>query len=368
MKFVYALTALLVATCWNTPAFAISVTEAVHQYVTPMLKPGKAPANAGVAVGVYYRGEVSFFNFGVRNGEREPVDEHTLFEIGSVTKTFTAALLGEATNAGRIGLESSIADHLPVGLTLQPAAQKITPLQLADFTSGLPDDPPGLPHEIRLRGIDHYTLADFYQFLSTWTPAGPLPAPYRYSNTGVGLLGLILAGSIEGWEQQVRDQITIPLGMTDTVVKPSPAQRDRLAQGHWRRGEPAPVWPLYAWAAAGALRSTTYDLVNYLTAQLGHGDAPPSLVAAMALTHKPIYRIEPGKPDFQALTWRVKETGPNGEQIVFKGGATAGFKSLIGLNRDKDLAVVLLANWHAAMPEAVVLNIIGHINDESEAR
>ncbi len=365
MRFAFVVIAFLVAAIGgHQPAAALSIEEAVNQYVAPLA--GRVNLPAGVAVGVYHRGAIRYFNFGVADPAGRQINERTIFEIGSVTKTFTATLLAEAVKAGRIDLNASIVQYLPPALTLQPAARAVTPLELATFTSGLPDNPRNLPRTIRRRGIEYYTVADFFSYLSHWTPGGKLPAPYRYSNAGVGLLGFLVAGSIEGWEGQVRDKITTPLAMTDTRVRPSEEQQARLAKGFRRSGRPAPVWPLYAWAAAGALRSTAHDLVTYLAANLGHSgvngsNAPPELIAAMADARQTHFQIR--KSAFrQALTWRVRKHGERGEEIVFKNGGTAGFSSFIGYNPAKDLGVVILANWHPAPVTRAGLNVIGHIN------
>lgn len=345
------------------PASALTVEEAVQQFVAPMASEPGFPT--GVAVGVYHKGDVRFFNFGTTHEGGAPVDEHTIFEIGSVTKTFTAALLGEAADTGAIDLNAGIGSVLPPGLTLQPAAQKVTPLQLASYSSGLPDDPPNLPANIEDRAVDRgYTLADFYGFLSTWEPPATLPAPYLYSNTGVGLLGLILAGSIEGWEKQVAEKITAPLGMTDTAVSPAANQPERHATGHTHEGRPAPKWPLYAWAAAGALRSTAADMTTFVAANLGHSvgasTTPPELPAAMKLARTPYYQSHPDKPEvWQGLTWQVNKTGDG--EIVFKDGGTAGFSTFIGYNPEKDLGVVILANWNHAPVVKTGLDVISHV-------
>lgn len=348
------------------PASALTVEQAVQQFVAPM---ASAPAfPTGVAVGVYHKGSVSYFNFGTAAEGGAPVDEHTIFEIGSVTKTFTAALLGEAVNAGSIDLNAGIGSVLPPGLTLQPAAQKVTPLQLASYSSGLPDDPPDLPANIEDRAVDRgYTMADFYRFLSTWEPPASLPAPYLYSNTGVGLLGLILAKDIPGWEKQVADQITGPLGMKDTAVNPAPDEPARHATGHGHEGRVAPKWPLYAWAAAGALRSTATDMTTFVAANLGHSSgtasAPDELLAAMKLARTPYYQSHPDKPDvWQGLTWQVNKT--NDGEIVFKDGGTAGFSTFIGYNPAKDLGVVILANWNHAPVVKTGIDVISHVTGD----
>lgn len=345
----------------GTPAAALTVEQAVNQYVAPLVANVSHPA--GIAVGVYQGGTVTYFNFGVADANKTPVTQTTIFEIGSVTKTFTAALLAEAVRAGTIDLNASIVSKLPEGLTLQPSAQAITALELATYSSGLPDDPPNLPANIELRGVAHYTVADFFQFLSGWQAPATLPAPYLYSNTGVGLLGFLVSGSIDAWQQQVASAITQPLGMVDTAVQPAPNDPARHAEGFTAAGKPAPKWPLYAWAAAGALRSTASDMTRYVAANLGHavdGNAPPAgLLTAMADARTSYYEIKPD--NFQALTWHIRKTAGGGE-IVFKDGGTAGFSTFVGYNVAKDLGVVILANWNGAKVVAAGIDTISHIN------
>jgi CubicO group peptidase (beta-lactamase class C family) len=140
---------------------------------------------------------------------------------------------------------------MPKGFKLQPLAQQVTPLQLADFTSGMPDDPTNLPRQLEMRSIEHYTVKDFLHWISGWKPASPPPAPYLYSNAGIGLLSYLLADATgKAWEEQLNDELLGPLGMKDTELRPSPEQKKRMAQGHRRNGTDAPPWPIYAWFAA----------------------------------------------------------------------------------------------------------------------
>jgi CubicO group peptidase (beta-lactamase class C family) len=130
---------------------------------------------------------------------------------------------------------------MPDGIQLQPAAQAVTPLELADFSSGMPDDPPDLPRRLERRSIRHYTTQDFFTFVQDWAPDGPLPAPYEYSNAGVGLLGYLVADALDtDWWDLIEARVTGPLQMRDTVMEVDGARRARLAEGTGRtaRGRP----------------------------------------------------------------------------------------------------------------------------------
>ena len=184
--------------------------------------------------------------------------------------------------------------YMPKGFSLQPAARQVTLLELADFTSGMPDDPTNLPSgPLWKRNIEHYTTDDFLKWVSKWDPATKLPAPYLYSNAGIGLLSYLVADATgKGWEDQLNAEIVQPLTLQDTTLHPTPEQHQRMAQGHHPNGSDAPPWPIFAWYAAGGLRSTARDMLRFGEANLGHKqvDGRPvsdELIAAMQLAQKP---------------------------------------------------------------------------------
>ena len=257
---------------------------------------------------------------------------------------------------------------MPRGYTLRPEAQRMTPLELSDFSSGMPDDPTNLPRNLEQRSIEHYTTKDFLDWVSHWTPRTPPPAPYLYSNAGVGLLGyLVMTATGKSWEDQVNAAILTPLGMNDTTLRPSPEQRRRLAQGHNANGQDAPVWPVFAWYAAGGLRSTAADMLSFGEANLAHGEVngkPVSadLRAAMQLAQTPIYSL-PNSFNKQAMAWvnNLGNGNPNLRPLILKNGGTAGFGTVIVLNHTKDLAVFIAVNQARDLVTAKGIEIARHL-------
>jgi CubicO group peptidase (beta-lactamase class C family) len=160
-------------------------------------------------------------------------------------------------------------------------------------------------------------VKDFLTWASNYKPRIRLPAPYKYSNAGIGLLSY-LVGTATGktWEDQANSEILQPLGINDTTLRPTSEQQKRLAQGHKRAGQDAPRWPVSAWYPAGGLRSTAHDMISFGEANLGHkvNSRPISaeLIAAMQLAQKPIYTIRNG-PNKQAMAWvnNMVEGNPN---------------------------------------------------------
>jgi CubicO group peptidase (beta-lactamase class C family) len=143
----------------------------------------------GAIVAVSLHGHRYFFPYGKATDAGAPFTPDTLVEIGSCTKTFTTTLFALAINRNEIAPDDSAQKYMPKGYTLR--AQQLTPLELADFTSGMPDDPPNLPRLLERRSIEYYTVKDFLTWASRYEPTTQLPAPYRYSNAGIGLLSYL---------------------------------------------------------------------------------------------------------------------------------------------------------------------------------
>ena len=312
----------------------------------------------GAIVAVSLHGHRYFFPYGEGTDAGAPFTRETLVEIGSCTKTFTTTLFALAINRNQIVPDASAQKYMPNGYTLR--AQQLTPLELADFTSGMPDDPTNLPRRSEQRSIEHYTVKDFLNWASNYEPRTQLPAPYKYSNAGIGLLSYLVATATgKTWEEQLNSEILRPLNMADTTLRPTPEQQKRLAEGHNRAGQNAPRWPVYAWYAAGGLRSTAHDMISFGEAYLGHNEVngkPVSaeLIAAMQRAQKPIFTMPNGNQ--QAMAWVNDVRG--GTPVILKNGGTAGFGSGIAICPTKDAAIFIVMNQAGAQPIAKGVEIL----------
>jgi len=229
-------------------------------------------------------------------------------------------------------------------------------------------DPTNLPRGLEQRSIEHYTVNDFLTWASNYEPTTRLPAPYRYSNAGIGLLSYLVATATgKTWEDQVNSEILQPLGMADTMLRPTPEQQKRLAQGHSRAGQDVPRWPVFAWYAAGGLRSTAQDMMSFGEANLGHKEVngkPVSaeLIAAMQLAQKPIHLIPNGNK--QAMAWvnNMGRGNPNLHPVIVKNGGTSGFGTVIAINPTKDDAAIFIGtNQVGSQPAAKGVEILRHL-------
>src|SRR5215471_1283542 len=320
----------------------------------------------GAIVALSQHGHRYFFPYGRATDAGAPFTRETIVEIGSCTKTFTTTLFALAIKRNQILRDAPAQKYMPEGYTLR--ARQLKPLELADFTSGMPDDPTNLPRGLEQRSIEHYTVRDFLTWASNYEPRTRLPAPYKYSNAGIGLLSY-LVGTATGqtWEEQLNSEILQSLGMPDTTLRPTPEQERRLAQGHNRAGQDAPRWPVYAWYAAGGLRSTADDMISFGEANLGHNEVngkpvPAELIAAMQLAQKPIYTM-PNGSNKQAMAWvnNMGDDNPNLHPVVVKNGGTAGFGTVIAINPTKDAAIFIGVNQAGANPAAKGVEILRHL-------
>lgn len=342
-----------------------AVKRVVDGIMEPYISLNRLP---GAIVGVSLHGHRYYFPYGKATDSGAPFAPDTLVEIGSCTKTFTTTLFALAVNRRQMDPNASAQKYMPAGYTLRPEAQEMTPLELADFTSGMPDDPTNLPHRLEQRSIEHYTTKDFLTWGSRWKPVSTPPAQYLYSNAGVGLLSyLIMTATTTTWDKQLDQDILAPLSMSDTALRPTPEQMKRMAKGHMHYGNDAPPWPVYAWYAAGGLRSTAQDMLSFGEANLGHAEVngkPVSaeLIAAMQLAQKPIYTM-PNGINKQAMAWVVNtgDRNPNLHPVVVKDGGTVGFSTAIVVNHSKDLAVFLGINQSGAMAAGKAVEIARHI-------
>jgi CubicO group peptidase (beta-lactamase class C family) len=331
-------------------ALAQTAQSPLRQVVDSVVNPWIAKNNLpGVAVAVSLGGKQAFYFYGQRDDAGNPFRPDSIVEIGSCTKVFTATLLAEQVNDGHMELNDLAEKYFPPGDHLRPSTQGMTLLMLATHTAGFPRDPTDIPDRLEKRNIENYTTSDFFHFIDNWQVQSRLPAAYSYSNTGFGLLGYLVAKAAGAdWENLVSENIAKPLGMSDTVVRVRDDQQPRLAQGHRENGAPAPQWPVFAWYAAGALRSTSQDMLKFGEANLGHPPpgrtaVPQQLVAAMKLAQQPRLPIDNGKLK-QALGWSIRPQSPAHDRLVRKDGGTAGFSSVIVLCPPKDLAIFVVTN------------------------
>jgi CubicO group peptidase (beta-lactamase class C family) len=280
-----------------------------------------------------------------RSADGGPLNARSLFEIGSITKTFTSLLLADGVVRGEWSLDTPVRDLLPVSSTVPSRGSvEITLEHLATHTSGLPNAPiPIVAGTVEmLRGRDPYARLTEDGLLRELGTAKLKRTPgtgrIHYSNLGVGVLGLALGHALgRSYADLVVERICHPLGLVDTRVHSqlSTEQRSRLVTGHRGRGRPAEPWLLKGMPAAGALRSTAKDLLRFLSAQLNPKDTALADAILLTQVQRGEHRLAIG------LGW-VRLDRP--DLLWWHNGGTGGYRSFAGFRPGRRDAVVVLSN------------------------
>jgi CubicO group peptidase (beta-lactamase class C family) len=270
-----------------------------------------------------------------------PLDGDTVFEIGSITKVFTALLLTEMVTRGEVALDDPVSKYLPDHVKM-PArnGKQIAFLDLATYTSGLPRLPDGIPNFGDNPYAD-YTVEQLYAFLSNHVLRFDPGTHYEYANLGFGLLGHVLAlRANASYEDLVVSRVCAPLGLDDTRISLTPSMRERLAQGHQSSLKATPNWDLPTLAGAGALRSTAIDLHKFMKATcLGDAGAPlRSAIDLLLQTRRPADNPH----QMVGLGWFVRSG--NDDEVVWKDGGTGGYASFVGFSTHLHSGAVVLSN------------------------
>ncbi|HEX7928521.1 MAG TPA: serine hydrolase domain-containing protein [bacterium] len=302
----------------------------------------KANGAVGVVMGIYKDGETQVLGYGevVKGGGKQP-DGDTVYEVGSITKTFTGILLAEQVLAGQMKLEAPVQDYLPANVRLPSVpGGPVTVRQLVTHNGGFPHRPDNMQPYDPANPYAKYTDEALYTYLAAYKPAFKLGG-YHYSNLGMGLAGhLVQRQTGQGYAELVAARITGPLGMKDTGPVPTPDMQQRLAPGYSGKLQRIKPWDAApAFAGAVGIRSTVNDLLKYTRANLSPDDSP--LGRAIALSHQKQGIRDQGKPI--AIAWRMSANG----QVLIHGGRTAGYRAWIAVMPSRQLGVVLLANGTA---------------------
>ena len=297
----------------------------------------RAYPSAALCVGLTRRGVHHVHPLRARGA---PPAADALYAVGSLTQVFTGSLLALLVARGEVRLETPLHELIPRPLLPEEGAGRITLEQLATGTSGMPFEPPNLhtPQQNPADPYGHYDAGRFGEFLRHYRPPRPPPQAPAESLIGQGVLGHALSRRVRlNYGHAVRDLLCTPLGLADTVFRLSETQAPRLLPGHTARGEPMPGWTFPALPGAGALHSTVPDLLRFLDANLGQGDA--GLSHALRLAHAPRARTRGGS---MGLGWKVSPC--KGGALVWRSSRLGGYSSFLGFSAETGTGVVLLSD------------------------
>ena len=311
------------------------VHTAAQSYIT-------LEATTGMSIGILKDGKTFFYHYGeTEKGKKKLPGEKTIYEIGSISKTFTAILLANAVNEGKLNLNDPINKHMPSAIpVIQFMDEPVTIKMLANHSSGLPRMPANFTSFVNdpLNPYKNYGVEQLYNFYTSYKLDRKPGSSYDYSNLAVGTLGIILENIYKkSYEALLIEKICNPLKMNDTRQFIRKTDSARFAKGYTETGKYNGPWDMKSLAAAGAIRSTITDMLRYAKANLDETSSP--LNKAIQSTHNLTFSDGQNQT---ALGWHLVKPGK--DEILFHNGGTGGFRSYLGINKNKKFAVVILSN------------------------
>lgn len=335
-----------------------NIQAEVDGTIQPLMK---QYAIAGMAVGVIADGKPYVFNYGLASLKpRAPVTRNTLFELGSISKTFTATLAAKAQIDGYLSLSDRTSKYLPV-LQNTPFGD-VTLLNLGTHTPG------GLPLQVpdNVNSID-----ELMQYFRQWKPTYAAGTYRTYANPGIGTLGLITAKSMgQDFDTLMERRLFPALGLQSSYINVPPARMKDYAEGYTKAGAPIRMNPGVLSSEAYGIRSTAADMLRFLQANMSLVDLDPNLQRAITDTHTGYFNagsmtqdliweqypypvaleklLEGNAPAMILNAMPVTELKPpqppRNDVWINKTGSTNGFGAYVAFIPQKRLGIVMLAN------------------------
>ena len=334
------------------------IESVVNAAVKPVLQ---KEGIAGMAVAVTVNGKQHFFNYGVASKETaKPVTENTLFEIGSVSKTYTATLAAYAQASGKLSLSDKASHILPA--LRGSAFDNISVLQLGTYSAG------GLPLQFPAEFDSPDKMLSYYQ---QWKPLFPAGSHRLYSNPSLGLFGYLAAHSLgQPFDEAMTNTLLPKLGLKHTYLKVPQDQMGLYAQGYNKDDKPVRVGPGALDAEAYGVKTSATDLIAYVEASMKPSRLEKPLQQAIALTHSGYYTVDnmaqglgwelyrypitldqllagnstPMAMEPHKVQWLNPPQPPMENLLINKTGSTGGFGAYVAFVPSKDIGIVILAN------------------------
>lgn len=323
----------------------------------------------GLAVAVTIDGKRYFYNYGFADESKGSlVTNDTIFELGSISKTFAATLTGYAQEKGKLDMDDKVKDYIP---ELENSALGNTKLvHVATYTAG------GLPLQFPSEVTND---AEMMQYYKTWKPEYEAGTKRKYSNPSIGLFGYIGALSMKSDYTEMMETVILPeLGMTNTFVDVPKDKLNNYAFGYSSEGTPVRVNPGILDAQAYGIKSTSSDMLQYIEANMGQAQLNNDMENALEQTHIKYFNTDTFT---QAVGWegydypvslsqllkgnssdvilnakpvQASESGTLGRDIWYnKTGSTGGFGAYVAYVPSEKIGIVILANKNYPNAERV---------------
>ncbi len=327
--------------------------ERLGEFVTQTMEEKGVP---GVAVGILHQGETATSGFGVTSVENPlAVTAGTLFQIGSITKTFTGTAIMRLAEMGKLDLEATVRTYVPdFKVSDETAASGATIRHLLTHMGGWVGD------LFEDTGAGDDALANYVANMASLDQLAPLGTVWSYNNSGFSLAGYIIE-TVTGrsYQAALKELVLGPLDLNHSYFDPGDVMTHRFVVGHNAGDEGAEVarpWPLPRAAyPSGGITCDVRDLLRYARFHLGNGttDDGTRLLSAGSMAHMQTPQERVWGDEAWGLSWAVDEV--DGVRQVSHGGGTTGQVSLLALIPEHDFAIAILTNSDAggAVTQAV---------------
>lgn len=275
------------------------------------------------------------------NHNNKPIDENTIFEIGSISKVFTTSILADLHLKNKLDLKTNLSKLLPNNIKAPKyKGKEINLEQLATHTSGLERLPVNFTKTVKdpLNPYSNYQINDLWSGINNYDIKNE--QKYSYSNWGMGLLGDLLAYKYSNNEySRLLDQkISNVLNLKSTKIYLSKNDIRNLVSGYSEGENEIPNWDFSSIQGAGAIKSNLKDMKVFLKANMGIIETP--LNNSLKFSHKKIF--DAGNNLEIALGWHIVKL--NDKKIIFHNGMTGGYSSFLGFTNDYNKGVLILSN------------------------
>jgi len=343
--------------------------HAVDDAVRPMMAKEHIP---GMAVGITTGGKSWIFNYGVASTEtHKPVSDDTLFEVGSISKTFTATLTSWAQVEGRLSLSDKVENFLPT-LKSTPFGS-VTLLNLGTHTPG------GLPLQMP---NDIHNEEQLVQYFKAWRPTCAPGTCRTYSNVSVATLGLVTAKAMgQDFTVLMQQRLLPPLGMTSTFIEVPAARMPDYAEGYTQKDRPVRMSLGVLFAEAYGIKSTAPDMIRWLQANMNELKLDAKLQRAIIDTHTGYFKAGVMTQDLMweqyaypvsletlhegnaaAMIFNATQAtaikpplAPQQNVWINKTGSTNGFGAYVAFVPEKQVGIVILANKSFPIEQRVTM-------------
>jgi len=313
------------------------ISKEIKEEITRRVNDGINPA---IVIGVIDSNNSEIFSYGTTSlNSKDTVNQHTIFEIGSITKTFTGVLLSHFVRNTSFTLNSPLSDLLPNEIKAPSfKGDTIKLVHLLNHTSGLPNVPNNFSPANPSNPFADYSNDQLFEFLNSYNLPRAVGKEYEYSNTATALIGQLLAmKNNSNYEKLMLEKIAIPLEFENTKITLTEEMRGYLALGH-DNGQQVQNWDFPSFEGAGGIKSNMIDMLKYLSANMGN--KKNDLYQVIRITHE--NTVSSTIEQQVGLGWHIEKTDDS--EIIWHNGGTGGYRTYIGFDTKQNKGVVVLSN------------------------